>query len=136
MYEHYKSERIVLKPILEQQIKTLLGNSYLTKRHLVLSLNDVINEAAHKWIKNRLNEINLHSFPFRQELTEDEQRVAMVFVENQFNYDWGMSVEDLQKFLEDMEKTRLLRILTKFTNNGLLLVNNFDKVDYYHAPLP
>ncbi|MFX0182277.1 MAG: hypothetical protein ACFE95_04260 [Candidatus Hodarchaeota archaeon] len=136
MYNSLEQEKLSLRPILKQQVNLLLQNDYLSSRHLVLNLNDVVNEAVHQWIQTKKAEINLHHFPFRKELSEDEQQVALVFVENQFKYDRGFLFKDLKSYLTELDDHIIQRILRKFTDNKLIVINNIDGVDYYYAPLP
>ncbi|MHA2226824.1 MAG: hypothetical protein ACXAC8_16545 [Candidatus Hodarchaeales archaeon] len=136
MYKSLTEEKISLRPILQQQVNLLLQNDYLRSRHLVLNLSDVVNEAVHQWIQSKKVEINLHHFPFRKELTDDEQQVALVFVEKQYNYDRGLSLKDLKDNLNQMEEVKIRRILKKFVDNGLVLKSHLNEVDYYFATVP
>ncbi|MFW9996480.1 MAG: hypothetical protein ACFFD4_30835 [Candidatus Odinarchaeota archaeon] len=138
MHESLQGEKIKLRPVLEQQVNLLLNNSFLKRRHLVLTQNDVVNEAVHQWIQNKMSEINLHHFPFRKELSVDEQKVALVFVEKQYSTSTGSGItfEQLMGYLEGMEEPKVHAVLGNFLSNGLVLKNRLDGIDYYHAPVP
>ncbi|MBD3191116.1 MAG: hypothetical protein GF308_10750 [Candidatus Heimdallarchaeota archaeon] len=136
IYQQLQQEKIDLRPILKQQIELMLSNDYLKAKHLVLNINDVINEAVYQWIQNKKNEINLHHFPFRQELKPEEQKIAMVFIEHQLDYEKGMTMEDIKSYLPELPETRLQRIIKKFVDNELLLSNKLNGLIYYYAPVP
>ena len=136
MYNQLTETSIFLRPVLEQQAKLLLQNEYLTSKHLVLDLNDIINEAVYQWIQKNKSEINLHHFPFRQHLNEEEQKVALVFVEKQFNYDKGLTLEDVMDNLKGLDESKVQRILRKFVESGLVTRNKLGSINYYYAPVP
>lgn len=136
VHQKLQQEEINLRPVLKQQIDLLLSNDYLKAKHLVLNINDVVNEAVYQWIQNKKNEINLHHFPFRQELKPDEQKVAMAFVEHQLDFEKGMTIADIQSYLPELPETRIQRIVKKFVDNDLLLSNKLNGLIYYYAPVP
>lgn len=136
VYKSLNEEKINLREILEKQVNLLLDNDYLKERYFVLTLNDVVNEAVHQWLQNKKGEINLHHFPFRQHLSEIEQQIALTIVEKQFNYDRGLSFEDLKKHVEGVEDSKIRGILKKFIDNGLILTSQVQGVNYYYAPVP
>ncbi|MFX0053012.1 MAG: hypothetical protein ACFFAJ_12895 [Candidatus Hodarchaeota archaeon] len=136
VYEFLTKGEIKFRPELQQVIENMLENEYLKNRHLVFSINDVINEALHQWIRAKMSEINLHAFPFRKELSEEEQQIALVFVEQQINFDRGMSVKDIMHFLKDPNETRVWRILKKFLNQGLIQVTTIESIEYFYATPP
>ena len=136
MYSLLDESNIKLRPILEKQAQLLLKNDFLTRKHLVLDLNDVVNEAVYQWIQKNRTEINLHHFPFRQKLSEDEQKIALVLVEKQYNFERGMTLEDILDNIKGIDEAKVQRILRKFTDSGLLIINKLNGINYYYAPVP
>ncbi|MHA2105776.1 MAG: hypothetical protein ACW981_20305 [Candidatus Hodarchaeales archaeon] len=135
VYNSIDSEVLKLRPELSNIVNAFLNNTYLKKKHFVFNSNDVINEAVHYWIQSRRSELNLHSFAFRKELSEDEQLVALVFVEHQIDFDTGMSLEDIKKLLPDLDQLKINQIINQFLNNSLILASNINNVSYYYAPI-
>ena len=135
-YEDLTKGDIKIRPEVKQIIENMLNNEYLKNKHLVFNVNDIINEALHQWIRTKMSEINLHSFPFRKELSEEEEQVALVFVEHQINFDRGMSIKDVMQFLQDKNETRVRRILKKFLKQGLILATTINNTEYFYTRPP
>lgn len=133
VYLYLKDERIFIREEIKNVLDNLLSNDYLKAKNLVFTQNDIINLALHQWIQSRKTEINLHSFSFRRELPKEEQQIANVFIEQQINYDKGLTLQDVIT-LSDLEKKLIERILDKFERNGLLISNIESEKKYFYAP--
>ncbi len=136
IYSQLEEPEITLRSILYNQTDLFLRNEYLKRKHLVLDLNDIVNDALHRWIQDRRSELNLHHLPFRNELSEAEQKVAIAFIEHQSKYERGLAIEDLLSLVSDLDKSRMQSIIRKFLTNDLILKNSFDGIDYFYAVVP
>ncbi|MHA1984212.1 MAG: hypothetical protein ACW967_07645, partial [Candidatus Hodarchaeales archaeon] len=74
-------------------------------------------------------------FAFRKELSEEERQIALVFVEHQLDFETGMSLEDIKKFLPDIDQVRVNQIINQFLNSNLILATTVNNVKYYYAPI-
>jgi len=135
-YDTLDKETIEIRPVLKKQAEFLLKNNYLTNRYLILSLNDIVNDAIHMWIRTKKSEINLHNVPFRQHLVADEQKVALFFVENQYDYENGITLDDLKNNLRDISEARIKSILQNFVDNKLVTMAQMNDTETYYAPVP
>ena len=135
-FESLSHDPLVIRPELQEILELLTSNQYLKSKHLVFSINDIVNEAIHQWIQSRRSELNLFSISFRSELPSDENAVAMVFVEQQINFPNGLSVTDIKSFLNDFEDALILRILRKFQSNQLIHSNKIKNTELFFALYP
>ena len=69
-------------------------------------------------------------------ISEEEEQVALVFVEHQINFDSGMSIKDVMQFLQDKNETRVRRILKKFLKQGLILATTINNIEYFYTRPP
>ena len=114
----------------------LVSNSYLKSKYLVFTINDIINEALHQWIQSRRNELNLFSVSFRSELPPDEKAIALVFVEQQINFENGLSVSNIKNFLNDFDEKKILSILKKFQSYQLIRSHKVNNQELFYAIYP
>ena len=135
-FKNKDKEKIDIRPILLHRAELLLNNDFFKNKYLVSDFNQILNEALHQWIQKKNQEINLHSIPFREELSPEEHKVALTFVEHQIDFDRGITFEDLLDLMPDIKEQKLRQILKKFLMNELLFKTSFQGIDYYYAPLP
>lgn len=135
-YDTLDKETIEIRPVLKKQAEFMLKNNYLTNRYLILSLNDIVNDAIHMWLRTKKSEINLHNVPFRQHLAVDQQKVALFFVENQYDYEDGLTFDDLKSNLGGISEARIKSILQNFVDNKLITISQINDTETYYAPVP
>ena len=128
-------DKLSIKSELLSIAENISGSTFLQKKYLVFSVSDIINDALQKWIQNHYSEYSLFSFSLRKELSEKENRVALVFIENQSDYDRGMSLDAISNLLPDLGSADILRIIKFFLDKDLLQSTVIKGETYYFAPL-
>lgn len=128
-------DKIAIKPELLSVAENIVNTPYIRKRNLVFSVNDILNDSLSKWIQSHFSEYSLHSFSFRKDLSEDEQLLALVFVEHQDSFPRGMTLHNIMTFLPETELPAVEKILKNFVENQLVESTIIRNETYFFAPL-
>lgn len=135
VYDTVDSEPLALREVFTKQIDFILQNEFFKNRHLINSVNDIINDAVFQWIQSRKQELSLYNLELRNELQEQEKTVVLALIENQSNYTKGMTIEDIIEHTEEITKLHLNTILKKFEDNKLVNHDIIQGTDYYYIPM-
>lgn len=127
--------QISLRPDILAIAENIVKSPYIKKRNLIFSVNDILNDSLYNWIQNHYSEYSLHSFSFRKDLSEDEQEIALVFVEHQNSYPRGMTLDDILHFLPSTDTITAEKVIKKFVEYELLEVTKIRDQTYFYAPL-
>lgn len=60
----------------------------------------------------------------------------MVFIEQQINYDQGLTISNIKNFLKEFDEIKLLNIIKKFQAAQLIQCNKTENIEYYYAIYP
>lgn len=127
--------QIGLRPDILAIAEKIVKSPFIKKRYLIFSVNDILNDSLNKWIQNHYSEYSLHSFSFRKDLSEEEQEVALVFVEKQNSYPRGMTLDDIILFLPSLDVEIAEKVVKKFVEFDLLEATEIHNQTYFYAPL-
>ncbi len=134
-YKQIIENKLSIKSDLLTKAENIANRPFLQNKYLVYSVSDILNDALRKWIENHYSEYSLFSFSLRKELTELEQLVALAFIENQSNYDRGMTVDTISNLLPNENLLEIQKIIRSFLDQDLLQSTVIRGETYYYAPL-
>lgn len=135
-YDSLDKKDVILKDIISEQTSFILSNDYFRNKYLFESENDIINDAVNKWLQTIKQEFNLHHIPFRNQLSEHEKQIALVFIEYQLKFEKGMTFDNIYQHSKNLDEMHVRQILSRFLKNNLIIKDTIDGIDYYYAPIP